>query len=162
MPDPKQIAHRLLTEGEKTLEFFGRIAAADWSRTVYTEGAHWTVAEVLNHFVNTESGIARLVRSILEGGAGVAEDFDLDAYNERKVKENAQKAAQAMLDEFSALRAKTVAMVSAMTEADLLKEGRHPFLGIAPVENMLKLMYRHNQIHQRDLRRLLSTPEKQA
>ena len=47
-------------------------------------------------------------------------------------------------------------VVAHMTPEDLPKVGRHPFLGAAPLEDIIKLLYRHNQIHQRDVRRLLS------
>jgi len=45
--------------------------------------------------------------------------------------------------------------VQKMQESDLERKGRHPFLGITTLEEMLKLIYRHTMIHQRDIRRAL-------
>jgi hypothetical protein len=42
-----------------------------------------------------------------------------------------------------------------MQPADLANTGRHPFLGWVAVEDIIKMLYRHDQIHLRDLRRLL-------
>jgi hypothetical protein len=42
---------------------------------------------------------------------------------------------------------------------DLAKQGRHPFLGTASLSDMIKLMYMHNQIHIRDIRRMLADSE---
>ncbi len=38
-------------------------------------------------------------------------------------------------------------MVASISQADLTEEGRHPYLGVAPLTDMIKLIYRHNQIH---------------
>jgi hypothetical protein len=40
-----------------------------------------------------------------------------------------------------------------MQDPDLAKLGRHPFLGITSLEDIIKMVYRHNQIHMREIRR---------
>jgi hypothetical protein len=42
-----------------------------------------------------------------------------------------------------------------MSDEDLGREGRHPWLGWDKIGKFLKLVYRHNMIHQRDMRRAL-------
>jgi len=155
------LAERLRKEGEKTLEFFQLLRAEDWSRQVYTEGACWTIHKVLIHFVNAEAGIYRLVANIIDGGVGVPEDFDLDRYNERKVDTLLDRSPETLLGEFKSLRQRTIALTQSFEADDLDKIGRHPFLGLARVEDIVKLMYRHNQIHQRDIRRELKSPPNQ-
>jgi hypothetical protein len=44
-----------------------------------------------------------------------------------------------------------------MAEADFDRVGYHPWFGDTPLENMLKLVYRHNMIHQRDIEKALAT-----
>jgi hypothetical protein len=153
-----RLIERLKKEGEKTLDFFTELQIEDWSRAVYTEGAQWTVLEVLTHFVNAEASVYRLVVNIVDGGDGVPEDFDLDRYNERKVATLQDRSHTALLEEFWSLRQRTIALTQSFTAADLEKIGRHPFLGLARVEDIVKLMYRHNQLHQREIRRLLKSP----
>ena len=44
-----------------------------------------------------------------------------------------------------------------LADADLDRQGRHPFLGITAVEAMLKLLYRHTMLHERDTRKAIET-----
>ncbi len=151
-----KLARKLQSEGEKTLAFFRGLQPADWARPIYSEGAVWTVRDILAHLVSAESRILRLFAALLEEGRQIPPDFDLDAYNQRQVSKMAAETPAALLERFTRLRAATVEMVRGLGEADLQTVGRHPFLGEAPVEDMLKLMYRHTQIHQRDIRKALA------
>ena len=160
MPDtPSHLSERMLSEGYKTLEFFRHLTPEQWGVTIYTEGSEWVVRDVLAHFVSAESGMTRLVESILAGGAGTPDDFDLNAYNERKVAGLKGVSAEDLLVQFAALREKSAALVRGLSSEDLAKTGRHPWLGVAALTDILKMMYRHNQIHQRDIRRSIHPDE---
>ncbi len=160
MTSVSRLVERLRQEGEKTVAFFRALTPADFERVLYTDGAEWRVREVLAHITQAEDGFRRLIEGIVQGrNRGAPEDFDLDAYNRRKVGELRDLPIEALLQEFQARRERTLQMVAALSEEDLDKEGRHPFLGWARVEDMLKLLYRHIQIHQRDIRKLLARRE---
>jgi DinB superfamily len=150
---PAHLSERMLSEGQKTLAFFRLLTPEQWGLTIYTEGTQWAVRDVLAHFVAAESGITRLVENILSGGAGTPEDFNLNAYNERKVAGLKGVPTEELLAQFASLREQSAALARGLSEEDLLKTGRHPWLGVAPIADILKMMYRHNQIHQRDIRR---------
>jgi hypothetical protein len=152
----ERLVGRLQIEGEKTRQFFQELLPEDFEKLLYADGQPWTVRQVLGHFVTTEQAIYRLIESILSGSAGVAEDFDIDAYNARSLVSLHQIAVGELLEKFSEHRQAIIRLVEQMNPLDLQKTGRHPFLGLAPVEDMIKLLYRHNQIHQRDIRKLLS------
>ena len=62
-----------------------------------------------------------------------------------------------ILQRFMERRGETIHMIQELSDVDLAIEGRHPWLGVVPVEEMIKLMYRHNQIHQRDIRKTLAS-----
>ena len=163
MPDsPERLVDRLVSEGQKTLEFFSSIGPVQWECRVYSEGSCWTVLQVFAHFVATESAIRRLIENVLGGGPGAPQEFDIDAYNERKVAGMREFSADDLLRQFSEQRDLTIDLVKRMSPQDLFKTGRHPFLGVTTLEEIIKLLYRHNQIHQRDLRRLLSASDQQA
>ncbi|MDX1437783.1 MAG: DinB family protein [Anaerolineales bacterium] len=153
----QRLTGRLKLQGEKTVALFRGIPDGAWKLEVYSEGASWEVKEVLMHFVSSERGVARLVSQVVAGGAGVPEDFDLDRYNEGRVDRLEGNSPGDLIDMFSEARAATIDLVITFSDADLNRVGRHPFLGLTTVESMIQMMYRHNQIHQRDLRRLLST-----
>ena len=152
---PQFLAERLKAEGEKSVTFFNEMPPDQWERTVYTEGTCWTVHQVLAHFVATESSIERLMRNILGGGSGAPEDFNIDAYNERKVAAIQDSSPDELLDEFQRLRAGMVTFVAGLSPEDLTRKGRHPWLGETELVEVVKLLYRHNQIHQRDVRKLI-------
>lgn len=158
MPDtPASLAERMVEQGHKTLEFFRLLSPEQWHLPIYTEGATWSVRDVLAHFTAAEAGITRLVENILGGGPGSPEDFDLNAYNERKVAGLKSVSEEELLLQFSQLREKSVALVKGLGQDDLVKMGRHPWLGIASVAEILKMIVLHNQIHQRDIRRAISS-----
>lgn len=126
-----------------------------WQQRLYTDGACWTIQETLAHFVSSERGFYSLISDILSGGQGAPEDFDINQYNERKVAALAGLSPAELLSQYAAQRKETCKLVSSMSPSDLARTGRHPFLGLAPVEDMVKLIYRHNQIHLRDIRKAL-------
>jgi len=153
-PIPKEkIVSRFIVDGEKTVAFFQELDSEFWDQQVYTDGASWSIHEILKHLVSAEAAIMRLVENILDGGEGVPEDFDLNRYNESKVRKIGERSPEELLADFAVARSDTINMVEKMSDADLKRVGRHPFLGRAAVEDILKLMYRHAQIHQRDIRR---------
>jgi uncharacterized protein (TIGR03083 family) len=158
MPDRKsQIAKRLAEEGAKAAEYMRGLESAAWEQQVYLTGGLWRVREVLCHFVSTEAALQKYGQDILSGGMGAPEDFVIDEYNETQVGGMAERSPAGLIDEFTASRAATLAMVAGMADADFERIGRHPWFGRAPLEDMLKLAYRHTMIHLRDVRRALET-----
>ena len=157
MPDtPAFLAERLLYEGEKSIAFFQSLAPEQLDQTIYTEGSQWTARQVLTHFVFSEHSLCRLVKNIAAGGSGSPENFDIDGYNERKVKDFEKTALPELLEQFRQNRKNTAMVVANLQVEDLQRQGRHPFLGIAPLAEIIKIIYRHNQIHQREIRQELS------
>jgi hypothetical protein len=151
-----KLAEKLQIEGEKTMEIFRSFQSEDWDRLIYSDGADWKVRNILAHFVVTEIYIPNLIRDILQGGQGVSENFDLDLFNQAKVSELVDLSPGELLALFISSRAETIQLVLHLSNSDLTKQGRHPFLGITNLEEIIQLIYRHTQIHQRDLRRILS------
>jgi hypothetical protein len=152
---PAFLSNRLRVEGEKTIAFFKALPKNQWKLSVYTEGTVWKVRDVLAHFVTTERGFLQLFEDIVAGGSGVQEDFDIDRYNAGQQKKTQVFTAEELLAQFVAVREEMASMISLMSESDLQKQGRHPFLGITSLGEMAKMVYRHNQIHYRDIRKLL-------
>ncbi len=153
---PEYLVERLVEEGEKVSRFFNELAPDQWETQIYTEGSHWTARQILAHFDVTETNIGWLIRDILAGGGGAPEDFELNEFNERTVAAWQDLPAGDLLIRFAAHRQRTVDLVRHISVEDLQKTGRHPFLGKAPLVDIIKLMYRHNQIHLRDIRRVLA------
>ncbi len=153
---PEFLAQRLQSEGDKTSAFFEELAPTAWEQLVYSEGSPWTVLQVFAHFVSTEASLFELVENIAGGGSGAPENFNIDAFNQREVAALESASFPVLLARFQAYRQHTAERVRRLSPADLEKQGRHPFLGPAPLAEIIKLIYRHNQIHQRDIRKLLA------
>lgn len=157
MPETVEfLVERLKGEGEKTVDFFAALKDGQWQSAVYTEGKTWSIRNVLAHFVTSEQAFLRLFANVQKGGTGAPENFDLDRYNASQQEKTRAQSPQELLTQFRASRAAMIELVSSMSTADLEKTGRHPFLGLTSLAEMIKMVYRHNQIHTRDLRHLLN------
>jgi len=158
LPLTERLAARLLSEGEKTAAFFQDLTPEQWNTPIYETGSCWTIGQILSHFVSTEQAFADLIANILDNGPGAPENFDIDEYNERHVARLEGVQVNELLMQYLNNRGENVRLVQAMRPRDLQRQGRHPFLGIVSLEEIVKLLYRHNQIHLRDVRRALNSP----
>jgi hypothetical protein len=154
-PKCTKLVNRLISSGQKTNEFFQNIHGEQWYSQIYSEGETWSVQHILAHFVSSEAAVTRLIKMILQGYEGAPVDFDIDAYNQREVNCLTKLPNSLILERFMIRRGETIQMVQGIKDADLVREGRHPWLGMTSIEDMIKLIYRHTQIHQRDIRKTL-------
>lgn len=149
----EQIVKKMSGEGEKILNFFTELPISMWDQQIYSDGAEWTVHEILAHIVEAEGSLYRLFSNILKGGTGVPQDFDIDRYNAAHVEKLAEKTTEELLSLFQELRAQMVEFVGGLSEADLEKTGNHPFLGESTLEGMLRVFILHPNLHIRDIRK---------
>jgi hypothetical protein len=153
MPDnPTFLSERLIQEGEKSIAFFQSLSPEQLATIIYTEGTQWTPKEIFAHFVSAEYSLCRLVENIAAGGTGAPEDFNINSFNEQEVKMLGVRSLPGLVEQFRENRKKTALTVADLNPADLQRQGRHPFLGIASLAEIIKIIYRHNQIHQREIR----------
>jgi uncharacterized damage-inducible protein DinB len=153
---PQRLVERLSDEGRKSVDFFKDLSPDQWEHPVYSEGSCWSVRQVLAHFVSAERAFGRLIQDVLDGGEGAPEGFDIDRFNEGQVSKMGGLSPRDLLTKFEESRQASVELVERMQTADLSRVGRHPFLGQAALGDIIKLLYRHNQIHQRDIRKSLA------
>ncbi len=152
---PIFLADRLKSEGDKTISFFTELNPDQWDAKVYTEGEVWTIRNVLSHYVSAERGFLKIFSNIREGGSGAPDDFDIDRYNASQQKRTGNLTPVELLEQFRDVRSQMIELVRSFSNDDLEKQGRHPFLGETRLAEMIKMVYRHNQIHLRDLRKLI-------
>lgn len=149
------IQQRLRDEGDKVLAVFAALSPDQWQQTVYTDGAIWTIKDLLAHQVSAEREFQYYGRDILNGGSGAPEDFSINAFNNQAVAAMTAQSPAELLAAFRAARAETIELVGAIGPEQFALTGRHPFFGRMSIEDMFKLIYRHNMLHARDIRRLL-------
>jgi hypothetical protein len=145
------------TEGDKTIAYFKNLPQEAWGTQVYTTGTCWNIKQVLAHFLSAERGLNALVHDIITEGGGAPEEFDIDEFNEGEVADLADLEVPALLDAFGKARKEFSDLVASLSMGDLDRMGRHPWFGETELRKALKLVYRHNMIHLRDIRKALDT-----
>ena len=155
MNEPVALAEKLRAEGEKLVGFMAGLAEHEWRAEVYTEGTTWTVRSILAHLMTAERAFLKLFGQIRQGGGGLSEDFDIDRYNASQQTKTKEMSPRILMEEFQAARMNMVAFVQGLSSEELEKRGRHPFLGVTTLREMVKMIYIHNQTHYRDVRRVL-------
>lgn len=155
MPDtPASLSEKLKSEGEKVFAYFSALVPEQWQTVVYSDPAVWTVRSVLAHLVSAEQGFLKIFASIRDGGPGASEDFDIDRYNAAQQDKLSAVPPVELLTHYQAVRAEMTAFAASLTDTDLQKQGRHPALGRTSLAEMLKLVYLHNTMHLRDVKRV--------
>ena len=158
MPDRRSdIVTRLEIGLADTIRFFNSLKPADLGRPVYTDGAQWTVKQVLAHFITIEKSMQWLFTDILSGGPGSPEDFDLERFNRTQPAKLDGLTRDQLIGQFRAVRGATIAIVRAMAESDLDREGRHAYHGQGTLERFIRWTEEHARIHENDIRQALKT-----
>src|SRR5512144_2729157 len=109
MSEANELAEKLKSEGERFISIFSRLADDQWQREVYTEGATWTIRNVLSHFVTSERGLLKLFENIRQGGEGASQDFSIDRYNAAMQERTKGSTPWELLEQYKAIRAESVA-----------------------------------------------------
>jgi len=109
------------------ISFFGSLSDEQLRVQVYTDGAKWTVKQVLAHFITIERSMHWLFKNMLSGGSGSPDDFDVDRFNLTQPLKLDGLIVEELIEQFKSVRENTIAIVRGMTEQDLNRAGRHPF-----------------------------------
>jgi DinB superfamily len=160
VPERKElILKRLQDEGTKTAAYFKALQPAQWQQQVYTTGPEWGAHDLLCHFISAERTFIYYSQDLANGGTGVPRDFEIDAFNAREVKalREANHSPAELISTFESQRVETTAFVQALNDSNFDRIGFHPWFGDTSLENILKLLYRHTMLHQRDLTKALET-----
>ncbi len=153
MSEITQLAEKLKAEGEKIVSIFSDLTDDQWNQEIYTEGTTWTIRNVLSHFVTSERGLIKLFEQIRQGGAGAADDFSIDRYNAAMQERTKEVSPRELLEQYRQIRANSIAWVSGLKDEELEIMGRHPFLEITTIREMIKMLYIHNMTHYRDMKK---------
>ena len=155
MSELNDLAGKLKSEGERFSALFAALTEEQWTSEVYTEGETWTIRNVLAHFVTSERGLLKLFERIRTTGEGSSEDFSIDRYNAAQQQRTKDLAPQELLEQYKAIRSDSIAWTLSLSEPELEKQGRHPFLGLTTIREMIKMLYIHNLTHYRDMKKVL-------
>lgn len=149
------IQKRLRDEGDKLIQLFSGLTPDQWAQTVYTDGMDWSLKDLLAHLCSAERAFLFYGRNILNGGEGTPEDFDINRFNQTEVGGLRDRDSAQLVTDLRAVRQETIDLVGHIADEDFARKGRHPFFGMISIDEMFKLIYRHNMMHLRDVRRIL-------
>jgi hypothetical protein len=152
---PQGLAERLREEGARVIDFFNNLSSDQWEVCVYNQAGIWNLHDLLAHFVSSEIGRRSLILNITGGGKGAPQKFDIDDFNREEVKKFSIDSNTILLKRFSQERENLIGFVASLEPLDLDRIGKDPFLGDAQLSDIIKLTYRHLQIHLRDARRFV-------
>lgn len=155
MSEVIELADKLKAEGEKIISIFRAFSDDQWNQEIYTEGTTWTIRNVLAHLVTSERGLLKLFEQIRQGGAGAADDFSIDRYNAAMQARTKELSPAELLEQYKQVRDESIAWVSALQEQELEIIGRHPFLQMTTIREMIKMLYIHNMTHSRDMKKAM-------
>ena len=155
MSEITELAEKLGLEGEKIYAIFSAFTDDQWNAEVYTEGTTWTIRNILSHLVTSERGLIKLFEQIRLGGEGASIDFSIDRYNAAQQARSKDLTPSEILAQYKEVRANSIAWVSDLRDNELEIKGRHPFLNVTTIREMIKMLYIHNQTHTRDIKKVL-------
>ena len=155
MSEITELAEKLKSEGEKIYTAFSEVTDSQWNAEVYTEGATWTIRNTLSHLVTSERGLIKLFEQIRLGGEGASTDFSIDRYNAAQQARSKDLTPSEILEQYKEARANSITWVSGLKDEELEINGRHPFLNVTTIREMIKMLYIHNQTHYRDMKKVL-------
>ncbi len=151
-----EIAEKLLSEGERTLAYFGSLADTAWATTVYHDGDQWTLLQLFEHLVQAEAGLREMFESVARGGVGAPDGFDIVRFNHERTSPAAALDKHALFSQYRQERQTTAAFARALSPEQLASRGRHPAMGDASLDGMLRLLYLHNTAHIKDVKRAIA------
>lgn len=155
MSEITELAEKLKLEGEKVYTLFSAFTDDQWNAEVYTEGTTWTIRHMLSHLVTSERGLIKLFERIRLGGGGASTDFSIDRYNAAQQERSKDLTPLEILVQYKEVRGNSIMWVSGLKDEELEIEGRHPFLNVTTIREMIKMIYIHNQVHTRDMKKAL-------
>lgn len=117
-----------------------------------TRNAGWSVIDVIAHLASAEAGLAVTTEKFIAGEPTVAEDFDLDRYNNRQVEKRRGRNLHDLLAELDEGRSMTVASLKSATAEDLGKQNRQAAHGVISLDRLFAVVADHMRIHTEDIR----------
>jgi hypothetical protein len=148
---PVEVSHLLRAAGEAIAAEVGAMPRA--VATFRPGPGEWCALEVVGHLIEAEQrGFAGRIRLIL--GHRAPEPLRLQGWDQDEVaraRRDHEREPAAVLAEFAALRAASVALVAGLGAADLGRAGDHPKVGRLTVGDLLHEWVHHDRNHLRQI-----------
>lgn len=146
-----QVIDALEKNQTAVIAYFRSLTPDQLAMTVYADEGRWTAMQLAAHFITIEQSMHWLFNNILAGGEGSPADFDPDRFNRNQVPKLDGWTLDELLNRFTDVRQKTIAIVRHMSEADLDLRAHHAFHGQGTLERFICWAYEHTDLHLADI-----------
>ena len=147
------LRQRLLGSHHAVLAWAESIDGTTANRLSANEG--WSGKDMLAHLAAAELGHCQVIRQLLVGESTIISDFDLDAFNNTEVEKRRQHSWEAIISEYQANRAATLALLDTIRDSDWGKSGPHPGGFDTTVEGVFRVIVIHEKRHLKELKNAL-------
>ena len=127
-----------------------------WDTQVYSDGAAWTVRQLLIHLMVTDKGHNNTLKGVASGEETVPADFDLERFNRRSVEKRAETSVEEARTALSTTATERDAWLDTIDDSALDKKGRHGSMRILSVEEITEVIADHDRDHGNDIAKALN------
>jgi hypothetical protein len=146
---------RLHTSRAHLNEVLDSVPAEQWDQQIYSDGAQWTVRQLLIHLMAADKGQNNVVMGIADGREVIPADYDLERFNKRSVEKQAEITVEQARTSLAASRQQLLEWLAQVDESALDKQGRHASMHILSVAQILNVIANHEATHADDIAKFL-------
>ena len=135
--------------------FLAAVAALDEAALGRSVGhaSDWTAKDLIGHVAYAEASMLPMIQGALAGAsAGPNPDFDLDRWNEGRVRRARGQSVTDLLARLDDSRAQCLALLDSLADADLDRPTYHPSLKETTVAGVFGVIGDHEAGHAGELR----------
>ena len=151
----KHIA-RLRESRERLNAVLDRVPDDLWEQQIYSDGAQWTLRQLLIHLMLSDYGQNNVIMGIAEGKNIIPDDYDLNRYNSSSVGKRQAVTVEEARTGLAQSRARLVEWLHQIDESVLDKEGRHATMQILSIAQILNVMAGHEDGHSADIEAMVT------
>lgn len=127
------------------------VPADAWERQIYSDGAQWTLRQLLIHLMVSDRGQNNVVMGIAADREVIPPDYDVNRYNQRSVEKQAEVTVEQARAGLVESRQQLLTWIDTADEAILDKQGRHALMQILTIAQIFNVMSRHEEGHANDI-----------
>lgn len=147
---------RLQQAREHLNSVLDRVPEGLWEQQIYSDGAQWTLRQLLIHLALADHGQNNVLMGIAEGKNLIPEDYDLNRYNSGSVNKKKDMTIEEARTGLAQSRARLVEWLNQTDEAVLDNQGRHASLHILSIAQILDVMANHEEGHTTDIEAMIA------
>ncbi len=139
--------------------FFESIDEKNWDRIVYsTESSEpWQIHNIFSHLIISEESFLVLFNQMCAGREIIQNTINIDQFNAEHQKQFVSISKKELIGRFLDNRQNMIQFVMKISQKELSIMGDHPALGISKLEDMIKLIPIHDQMHMKDIKKILTS-----